>query len=159
MIPAVIEKHLRAHYRAFDHHTHAPAATAQELAAADHVTGYQVAKPVVLKLGSELAIAVVAATDRVNVHLLEEATGTRAEIVSEEELTRTFPACEAGAEPPLAIFGVPIFVDDKLSRERRIVMPAGTREDAVVVDTQEWLWSERAQIVANLGRRAHPIHA
>jgi Ala-tRNA(Pro) deacylase len=151
MIPAIIEAHLRERYSAYEHHVHAAAATAQELAAAEHVSGYRVAKLVVLRLGGRLVIAVVAATDRVNVQPLEEATGARAELVPEAEFSDRFSPCEPGAEPPLAIFGVPIYVDDKLIRERAIVIPAGTHEDAAIVDTSEWSWSERA---LNLGRRA-----
>jgi Ala-tRNA(Pro) deacylase len=154
MIPAIIEAHLRERYSAYEHHVHVPAATAQELAAAEHVSGYRVAKLVVLKLGGHLAMAVVAATDRVNVHPLEEATGARAELVPEAEFAERFSPCEPGAEPPLAIFGVPIYVDDKLIREDAIVIPAGTHEDAAIVGTSEWIWSERVMPLTNLGRRA-----
>ncbi len=154
MIPARIEAHLRERYRAYEHHTHPAAATAQDLAAAEHVSGGQVAKPVVLRLGGELALAVVAATDRVNLSVLEEATGSRAELVPEAEFCERFTPCDAGAEPPLAIFGVRIFVDHALVRERKIVMAAGTHEDAVILETGEWLWCERAQPIVNLGRPA-----
>ncbi len=154
MIPAVVETHLRQRYVAFEHHVHASAFTAQELAAADHVSGYRVAKAVVLKLRGSLVIAVVAATDRVNVHPLEEAMGARAEFVSEEEFQERFRPCEPGAEPPLAMFGVPIFVDDELIRQRTILIPAGTYEDAVLLDTSEWVWCENVRPIMNLGQRA-----
>lgn len=154
MIPAIIERHLRERYGSFEHHVHRSAATAQELAAAEHLSGYRVAKVVVLDIGGELAMAVVAAPDRVNVAPLEEATGCAAELVAEPEFSPRFAPCETGAEPPLTIFGVPIFVDDKLLRERKIAMPAGTHEDAVVIDTSEWLWHEHVQPITNLGRRA-----
>jgi Ala-tRNA(Pro) deacylase len=154
MIPAVVEAHLRQRYAVFEHHVHASAFTAQELAAADHVSGYRVAKLVVLKLRGTLAIAVVAATDRVNLHPLEEAMGTRAELAPEAEFQERFRPCEPGAEPPLAVFGIPIYVDDKLIRERTILVPAGTHEDAVILDTSEWLWCEKVRPIMNLGQRA-----
>ncbi len=154
MIPEIVEAHLRAHYPAWRHHRHALADTAQELAAAEHVTGHRVAKAVVVKLDGQLAIAVVAATDRVNMSALEEATGLRAELVGEEEFTDRFGPCDAGADPPLAMFGAPIFADDRLIRDQpQLVMPAGTHEDAVVVDTDEWVHEERVQPIANLGAR------
>jgi len=156
MIPAVVDAHLREWYGAYQHHVHAIAATAQDLAAAEHVSGYRVAKPVVLRLDGELALAVVAATDRVNVGPLEEATNARAELVPEAEFAERFRPCDPGAEPPLAMFGVPIYVDDKLIRERTIVIPAGTHEDAAVIDTSEWIWCERVRTIVNLGRRALP---
>ncbi len=153
MIPPRIEAHLRERYRAYEHHRHAAAMTAQGLAAAEHVSGYRVAKPVVLRLDGELVIAVVAAADRVNLEVLEEATGSRAELVPEAEFCERFRPCQAGAEPPLAIFGARIFVDHRLIREWTIVMAGGTHEDAVVLETSEWVWCERAQPIVNLGRR------
>jgi Ala-tRNA(Pro) deacylase len=153
MIPRIVEDHLRGRYRHYQPHLHAPAFTAQELAAAEHLDGHKVAKSVLLWLGDNLAMAVVAATDRVNLSPLEEATGCKAELAGEVEFARAFQPCAAGAEPPFAMFGVPIFVDDKLMREPQIVMAAGTHEDAVIVDTAEWAWCERVQPITNLGRR------
>jgi Ala-tRNA(Pro) deacylase len=153
VIPAIVEAHLRRRYGTYEHRVHAAAASAQELAAAERVSGSRVAKLVLLRLDGELAMAVVAATDRVNVRPLEEATGSRAVPVGEEELADRFLPCEPGAEPPLAMFGVPIYADDKLLRERTILIPAGTHEDAVTVETSEWIWCERVQPLTNLGLR------
>lgn len=153
MIPTMIEAHLRARHPWFEHHVHARAVTAQELAASDHVSGKHVAKPVIVRLGGRLVMAVVAATDRVNLGVLEEATGVTAELVSEPEFSGRFLPCEPGSEPPLSLFGLPIFVDEKLEREPTLVMPAGSHEDAVEVDTREWLRCEQAQPVQNLGTR------
>lgn len=154
MIPAMIETHLRAHHGGYEHHRHPSAATAQELAAAEHVSGYFVAKPVVVMLGGQLALAVVSAADRVNLGVLEEATGSEAELVPEIEFAGRFEPCDAGAEPALAVFGVPIFADEKLLHAPRIVMPAGTHEDSVVLDTHEWMRCEKVQPIANLGVHA-----
>jgi len=154
MIPAIVEEHLRTHHRTFEHHTHASAMTAQELAAAEHVTGHLVAKPVVVKLDGELALAVVAAADRVSLAMLEEATGRTAELVPEAEFAGRFTPCEAGAEPALALFGVPIFADERLLHSTRLVMPAGTHVDAVRLETHEWMRCEKVQPIANLGTRA-----
>ncbi len=154
MIPTMVETHLRLRHQGFEHHTHVAAMTAQDLAAAEHVSGRRVAKPVIVKLGGQLAIAVVAATEKVSLAALEEATGLAAELVPESEFWKQFEPCEPGAQPPFALFGVPIFVDQKLERERWLVMPAGTHEDAVVLDTYEWMNCEKTQAVPNLGVRA-----
>jgi Ala-tRNA(Pro) deacylase len=154
MIPAMIATHLREHHRVYEHHHHALAVTAQELAAAEHVSGYRVAKPVVVRLDGKLAIAVVAATDRVALGTLEEATASTAELVTEGDFSDVFRPCEPGAEPPLAMFGLPIFVDEKLLHEKRLLMPAGTHEDAMALDTHEWIRCEEVQPIANLGIRS-----
>lgn len=151
MIPATVEAYLRRQHSGFAHHVHPVAMTAQELAAADHVTGRRVAKPVIVRLGGRMVIAVVRATDRVNLAALEEATGDRAELVAERDFAERFSPCELGAEPPLALFGLPIFVDERIERVPTLVMPAGTHQDAVELDTNAWMRAERAQPVANLG--------
>lgn len=154
MIPTPVETHLRAHHGNFKHLVHATAMTAQALAAADHVTGYRVAKPVVVKLGGKLAIAVVSAAERVALGVLEEATGAPAELAPEAEFAGRFAPCAAGAEPPLALFGLPIFADEKFLHSDRVLMQAGTHEDSVLLDTHAWMSCERVQPVANLGAPA-----
>jgi Ala-tRNA(Pro) deacylase len=152
MMPAMVEAHVRERYHEYEHRTHRTASSAQELAAAEHVSGYAVAKPVVISLDGELVLAVVAATDRVDLSALRAATGSRSQLVSEAAFSERFRPCAAGAEPPLAIFGAPIFVDSGLLLERKILMPAGTHEDALVVNTEEWMTCERVRPVTNLGR-------
>jgi Ala-tRNA(Pro) deacylase len=154
MIPALIEAHLRSHHGDYQHRQHASAMTAQELAAAEHVSGYRVAKPVVVKLDGKLAFAVVAAPERVSLGTLEEATGAAAELVPEAEFAPLFTQCDSGAEPPLAVFGLPIFADEKFLHASRVMMPAGTHEDSVVLDTHVWMRCEKVQPIANLGARA-----
>jgi len=151
MIPSTVEAYLRRQHSGFAHHVHPVAMTAQERAAADHVTGKRVAKPVIVRLGGRLVMAVVRATDRLNLAALEEATGDAAELVGERDFAEKFSPCELGAEPPLALFGLPIFVDERLERVPTLVMPAGTHRDAVELDTNAWMRAEHAQPVANLG--------
>ncbi len=153
MIPTMIEAHLRLRHSGFEHHVHVPVMTAQELAAAEHVSGRRVMKTVVVRVHGELALAVVGASEKVNLGAIDEATGGSAELVSEAEFARRFLPCEAGAEPPFALFGLPIFVDEKVEREHTVLMPVGTHEDAVLLDTHEWINCEKAQPVANLGLR------
>jgi Ala-tRNA(Pro) deacylase len=155
MIPAMIESHLRECHGGWTHHPHRSAATAQELAAAEHVSGHRVAKPVVLTLDGWLAIAVVSAADRVDLDSLRLATGSEVALLPESEFARRFEPCAPGAAPPLALFGAPIFVDAKLTGEPRLVMQAGTHEDAVVLDTEEWMSCEQAQPIAELGKPLH----
>jgi Ala-tRNA(Pro) deacylase len=153
MIPYDIERHLRVHHRGFERRRHASVMTAQDLAAVDHVSGFQVAKPVVVRVGGKLAMAVVSAPEHVSLAMLEEATGEPAELVPEGEFASRFAPCEAGAEPPLSIFGLPIFADEKFLHSDWVLMQAGTHEDSVVLDTHAWILNERVQPIANLGTR------
>jgi len=145
MIPEPIEKYLEAHHLPFARHEHPRAVPAQELAAVEHVSGHRVAKPVVVSLDGWLAIAVVPAHRFVDLKVLARAAASaKAELVPEAAFAKRFWPCERGAEPPLAMFGLPIYVDEALSREPFLVMRAGTHEDSIVVTTREWMRSEGA---------------
>lgn len=156
MIPTMIDAYLRDHGLRFQVHEHGRAIAAQRLAAAEHVPGARVAKVVVLSVDGRLALAVVAAPDRVNLDRLRDALGARdVHLVPERTYAERFWPCEAGAEPPISLFGVPIHVDAALARQPWLLMRGGTHEDALRVDTDEWLASERARIVDGLGTTVH----
>jgi Ala-tRNA(Pro) deacylase len=155
MIPTAIERYLDSHHLPYAHHAHPRAVAAQELAAAEHVSGHRVAKPVVVSLDGWLALAVVPAHRRVDLGALVLATEAHdAGLVPEAAFTDRFWPCEAGAEPPLALFGMPIYVDASLLREPFLVMRAGTHEDSILVGTRDWLASEGAQAIQGLAAPA-----
>ncbi len=155
MIPSPIENYLREHRLSYEHHVHPRAVPAQELAAAEHVSGSRVAKPVVVSLDGSLAIAVVSANQRVDLAALARATRVRdAKLVAEPDFAGRFEPCEAGAEPPLGVFGLPIYVDAELSREPFLVMRGGTHEDSISVETRAWMKAEQVRPVAGLGMLA-----
>ena len=52
-----------------------------------------------------------------------------------------------------AVATIPYSEFQKLVREDKIVMPAGTHEDTVILETAEWMWIERVRSITNLGRR------
>ena len=153
MIPQRIDRYLKDHHLPYEHTTHVRAVAAQRLAAAEHVSGDHVAKPVVVSIDGGLALAVVTATEKVDLEALRRATrAERVEIVPETSFEGRFEPCEIGAEPPLGLFGLPIYVDADLAREPWMVMRGGTHEDAIRVSTAEWLRAEHVVPVERLGR-------
>ena len=155
MIPERIDRYLKEHHLSYEHTTHVRAVAAQRLAAAEHVKGDRIAKPVVVNVDGVLALAVVSATEKVDVDALRDATGAvRVELAPETKFESRFEPCEVGAEPPLGVFGLPIYVDAHLAREPWIVMRGGTHEDAIRLETTEWLRAEHVMPVEGLGRYA-----
>ncbi len=109
MIPETIDRYLKEHHLAYEHTVHSRTVAAQRLAAAEHVTGDRIAKPVVVSVDGVLALAVVSATEKVDVEALRRATGAvRVELVPEQAFEGRFAPCEVGAEPPLGLFGLPL---------------------------------------------------
>jgi Ala-tRNA(Pro) deacylase len=155
MIPEMIDRYLRDHALPYEHLPHRRAVGAQRLAASEHVTGRRIAKPVVVRLDGKLALAVVNAAERLDLDRLQSAAdASRAELVPEDAFAEQFAPCEAGAEPALSMFGLPIWVDAELAAEPWIVMRGGTHEDAIRIDTQRWLDSEDVRVGDGLGRLA-----
>lgn len=151
MIPDRIDEYLKQHHPECEHTLHSRVVTAQRMAAAEHVSGAQVAKTVVVALDGEDVLAVVAADRKVDLEALALATGAEvAELVPEEEFAPLFQPCEAGAEPPLGLFGMRIYVDASLAKEPWIVMRGGTHEDAIRMRTDEWLDEEDVRVVDRL---------
>jgi Ala-tRNA(Pro) deacylase len=153
MIPERVDRWLRSHRLPFEHTVHPRAVAAQRLAHEEHVTGDRVAKPVVVSLDGRLALAVVAASQRVDVEALRRVAGARAAVLAPEEAFQgRFEPCEVGAEPALGLFGLPMYVDAALAEEPWVVMRGGTHEDAIRVDTAAWIAAERPIPVDGLGR-------
>ncbi len=112
---------------------HSTAYTAQEIAASAHVKGRNMAKTVVVKLGGKLALAVLPAKYHVSLEKLKaEAGAGSAELATEEEFIKTFPGCETGAMPPFGnLYGLPVYVDETLSRDEEITFNAGSHTELI----------------------------
>jgi Ala-tRNA(Pro) deacylase len=153
MIPVRIQEYLREHQVHFVPHLHRRAVAAQRWAATEHTPGRKVAKVVVARVDGRPVLAVVAADQRLDLERLRRTLAAhQAALASEESFEELFAPCEAGAEPPLALFGLPIYADARLALEPFLLMRGGTHEDSVLVDTDDWVLSERVRIIDGLGR-------
>jgi Ala-tRNA(Pro) deacylase len=107
--------------------------TAQDLASAEHVSGWNVIKPVLIKADGEFVLCALPASQRVDLQKLADALQARAcELADERTLGEVCNDCELGAEPPIgSLFGVPTVMEDDLERSNTVVFQAGTHEDAI----------------------------
>ena len=112
---------------------HSPAYTAQQIAAAAHIPGRELAKIVMVKADGELVMAVVVATSKVSLILLKETTGAeRVEVAHEDEFSGVFPDCELGAMPPFGnLYGLKVYVDRALAEDEQIAFNAGTHTQLI----------------------------
>jgi len=113
--------------------SHRQAFTAQEVAAAQHVSGREVAKVVMLRSGARYVMTVLPAPSRVDVDAARQALGTPDLVLaSEQEFAGLFPQCEAGAMPPFGnLYNLPVYVDRSLTEDEDIVFNAGTHTQTV----------------------------
>jgi Ala-tRNA(Pro) deacylase len=123
------------------HTRHANAYRALEVAEAEHLPPYMLAKTVIVHGPNGYAMAVLPADCKVD--LAELATTLQLEylrLATEEEVRDRFPASEVGAVPPLGpLFGLPVYMDVRLADEAYIFFNAGTHRDAIHLSVADYL--------------------
>jgi Ala-tRNA(Pro) deacylase len=112
---------------------HSPAYTAQEVAASAHISGYEIAKTVMVKVDGKLAMAVLPAPLHVDLSHLKELIGAdRVALAGEGEFKALFPECEPGAMPPFgALYGMDTYVAERLAEDEYIAFNAGTHTELI----------------------------
>jgi len=107
--------------------------TAAGIAGLTHIPGRELAKTVIVKLDGELAMAVVSASQRVDLALLKAAAGAKtADLAPEFEFRERFPDCEVGAMPPFGnLYGMAVYADESLALDKEIAFNAGSHRELV----------------------------
>lgn len=110
---------------------HSPGFTSQEIAAAAHVSGKQLAKTVIVTIGDQLAMVVLPANESVNFAALKEAAGgVNVDLARESDFKGKFPECEVGAMPPFGnLYGMPVFVSNHLGEYEQILFNSGSHSE------------------------------
>lgn len=133
----------------FDVLDHARTERAADEAAALHVTADEVAKTLVLTAPSGNVRAVLAASERVDLHKVAAAIGVggkRVQLATEEELAREYPGFDLGAVPPLGGRDDRVLVDERLARRDSVVLEAGSHERSVRLKTVDLVRLTKADI-------------
>lgn len=118
--------------------------TSQEIAAAMHVPGKELAKVVMIKGKERYVMTVMPASWRVDFKRLKEVLNEKdIRLATEEEFKTIFPDCEAGAEPPFGnLYNIDTLVDKSLADDEHIFFNAGNHYEAV-----EMLYRDYANLV------------
>lgn len=137
----------------YETHPHRRAVTAQQLAAEEHVSGWMVAKPVLLSIGGQLAMVVVPAPADVDLDKCSDLLGhNQVRLASEDEFEATFADIEVGAVPPFGnLYGVPVFLDERLREQQRIVCRDGTHTSSLSMTVADYIQVVNPEI-ADLSR-------
>lgn len=153
-IPNQIKKFLDAHDIRYRHFTHPQAFTASETAEAQHVSGRDLAKAVVVMADDRLMLAVVPANDRLDVEKLSHLAGASSiRLAREDEFEEIFAGCEVGAEPPFGtLFKLPVWLDASFEDHRDIIFNAGTHTDTIQMSIEDYEEIEKPSV----GRLVEP---
>lgn len=140
-MPAKLLKHfLDEHHAKYVTITHSPAYTAQEIAASAHISGRDMAKTVMVKIGGRLAMAVLPANRRVVLQDLRDITGYDDVLVAPEvEFKNRFPGCETGAMPPFGnLYEMEVYVASSLAEGTLIAFNAGSHTELIQMDYTDY---------------------
>ena len=115
--------------------SHPVAYTAKEIAALTHISNKELAKTVIVKIDSALAMAVLPASYEVDLTSLRAATRARnVTLAKESEFKDRFPECEIGAMPPFGnLYGMAVYVDESLTKDKDIAFNAGSHNELLQV--------------------------
>jgi Ala-tRNA(Pro) deacylase len=114
--------------------SHKEAFTSQEVAAESDISGWNLAKVVVLRSGNGAhRMVVLPAPAHLDLaHYREYVQDPSLELADETEIGHLFPDCEVGAMPPFgSLYGIPVHVDACLSRSRDFYFQAGNHHQVV----------------------------
>jgi Ala-tRNA(Pro) deacylase len=111
--------------------SHSPAYTAQEIAAAAHVPGRELAKTVMVKIRGRIVMVVLPASRQIDFVLLQKLAGIEDIVLAdEEEFSDLFPECEPGAMPPFGnLYGMEVYVSEELEEDDEIAFNAGAHTE------------------------------
>jgi Ala-tRNA(Pro) deacylase len=145
-----IVKFLKTHKVKFHLRHHPARYTAQEVAAAEHITGEEVAKIVILKGGDRFHMCVLPATYVLRLDRLREAMGCKdIRLATEDEIARLFPDCEIGAMPPFgAEYGIETCVEEHLATQKEILIPAGNHQDSILMAWKDYERIAKPKVVS-----------
>jgi Ala-tRNA(Pro) deacylase len=135
-----LEAFLQDHGIGYEKHTHTTTYTAQGLAHAAHVSGYMVAKPVIVKGASGFVMCVLPAPKQLDLQQVAKVLNEgKVQLATEAEMADLFPDCELGAEPPVgAMFDMKTVMDARLREDEFLIMQAGTHTEAIKVRRVDW---------------------
>jgi Ala-tRNA(Pro) deacylase len=107
--------------------------TAQEIAAAQHVRGKEMAKVVMVKADGKKLMLVLPASYQIDMKKLKKVLKCKkVSMAKEKDFEELFPDCEVGAMPPFGnLYNLEVWVDQVLTEDASIVFQAGNHIETV----------------------------
>jgi Ala-tRNA(Pro) deacylase len=122
--------------------------TALTEASASGVAPVDVAKTVVLRDDSGYRLAIIPASDHLDLHKMRELLGqTTLRLATEQEMGGELGPFEVGALPPVgSIISAPEVFDRHLLDHKRILCSGGDHRHSVLIDPKDLVGLSRAQV-------------
>jgi Ala-tRNA(Pro) deacylase len=113
------------------------------------VTGWRVAKSVLVKCDEQFALIVLQAPAMVDFNRVKKALKCEeVRLASELEMEKLFPGVELGAESPFGnLYGLPVYLDKGLTEASEIVFNAGTHTETIRMKYDDYAASVKPKVV------------
>ncbi|MGB6976831.1 MAG: YbaK/EbsC family protein [Gammaproteobacteria bacterium] len=140
MILQKVRDYLNQQHISYETIQHAPAYTAQEIAAIAHIHGKELAKTVIVKVDGKLVMVLEPAHLKVNLaRLQEQLSAKKVELASERDFKGRFPECELGAMPPFGnLYDMDVYIDKTLTDGKEIAFNGGTHAELIKMSYRDF---------------------
>ena len=147
-IPQSLARLLEDRKIPFTSEAHPEAFTAQQVAQASHVPGRSFAKSVIVNVDGKIWMAVVPATERVDLRRMQACLGAKkVRLASEAEFAPLFSDCDIGAMPIFgSLYDIPVIVSHEITENAEIAFTAGTHRNIVRIRTSDYLAAEQPRV-------------
>ncbi len=142
-------RYLDEHHIAYKLFGHDRRFSAAGEARASGVAPHHAAKSVLVRTATGYQLAVIPASERLDLHKLRRVVGDSRllRLATEREMAENFPELELGALPPFSpLLGMPEVVDRRLLDDGRVICNAGDHEHSLLVDPRDIVWLERTRV-------------
>lgn len=123
-------------YQVVEHRT---VYTAYDAAETQHVKESEVAKAVLLKGKKGLYLAVLAAGQNCDFKRLGKLTGDKVSMAKEKDITQKLKTKIGLIAPFGSLYKLPIFLDKKLLKIKKLNLPAGSYTESVIMSVKDYL--------------------
>lgn len=131
-IALTLQEYLDDNHVPYDVMRHKRTHCAYDTVRAAHVPGDRVAKAVVLTREGGFVVAVVPATARVRLDIIENVLRCPVDLATEDEICELFPDCDLGAIPALVdAYAVDAFIDESFDKQPDIYLEGGDHRSLV----------------------------
>ena len=134
-----LEKLLKQNKIKYELVEHRKVFTAFDSAETQDVKLTEVAKAVLLKGKKDLYLAVLPAGNNCDFKALSKLTSDKVSMAKEKDINQKLKT-KIGLIPPFgSLFKLPVFIDKKLLKNKKINLPAGSYTESVVLSVKDYL--------------------
>lgn len=134
-----LEKLLKQNKIKFEVVEHRKVFTAFDSAETQHVKESEVAKAVLLKGKKNLYLAVLPASNNCDFKALSKLATDKLSMAKEKDISTKLKT-KIGLIPPFgSLFKLPVFLDKKLIKNKKLNLPAGSYTESVLLPTKDYL--------------------